>query len=133
MITNLAIASRAPLVGGAPFGASGAYDRIEGTATGTLDPAHPANRRIALLAMAPRNAAGLVEYKSDFVLLTPADPTLGNGRLLYEVNNRGRIMMIHNLCAGIQGHRPGPGCPYHPEPNQAHPGGIRQRHPPRHS
>ena len=105
MITNLAIASRAPLVGGAPFGASGAYDRIEGTATGTLDPAHPANRRIALLAMAPRNAAGLVEYKSDFVLLTPADPTLGNGRLLYEVNNRGRIMMIHNLCAGIQGNR----------------------------
>ncbi|MEI7709784.1 MAG: alpha/beta hydrolase domain-containing protein [Rhodospirillales bacterium] len=105
MITNLAIASRAPLVGGALFGASGAYDRIEGTATGTLDPAHPANRRIALLGMAPRNAAGLVEYTSDFVLLTPTDSALGNGRLLYEVNNRGRIMMIHNLCAGIQGNR----------------------------
>ncbi len=105
MIVDLAIASRSPLVGGASFGASGAYERIEGTASGTLDPAHKANRGIALLSMAPRNAAGLVEYKSDFVLLAPVDPALGNGRLLYEVNNRGRIMMIHNLCAGIQGNR----------------------------
>ncbi len=105
MIVGIEIEARSPLVGGAPFGASGAYDRIEGTATGRLDPTHPANRGIALLAQAPRNAAGLVEYKSAFVLLTPADPALGNGRLLYEVNNRGRIMMVHNLCAGIVGNR----------------------------
>jgi hypothetical protein len=105
MIVGIEIKTRAPLVGGAPFGASGAYDRIEGSATGTLDPAHPANWGIALLGLAPRNAAGLVEYKSDFVLLAPSDPALGNGRLLYEVNNRGRIMMIHNLCTGIQGNR----------------------------
>ena len=105
MIVGIEIGSRTPLVGGTPFGASGAYERIEGTASGTLDPAHPANRGIALLAMAPRGTAGLVEYKSDFVLLTPADPALGNGRLLYEVNNRGRIMMVHNLCAGIVGNR----------------------------
>ena len=105
MITDIEIKSRAPLAGGAAFGASGAYDRIEGIATGTLDPSHPGNKGIALLALAPRNAAGLVEYRSDFVLLTPTDPTLGNGRLLYEVNNRGRIMMIANLCAGIVGNR----------------------------
>jgi Alpha/beta hydrolase domain len=105
MITGIEVSSRTPLAGGAAFGASGAYERIEGTATGTLDPAHPGNRGIALLAMAPRNGQGLVEYRSDFVLLTPADPALGNGRLLYEVNNRGRIMMIANLCAGITGNR----------------------------
>jgi hypothetical protein len=98
--------SREPFVGGAVFGASGAYERIEGVASGALDPAHPANRGIALLDRAPRNADGLVEYKSSYVLLRPVDPVLGNGRLLYEVNNRGRIMMLANLCAGVVGNNP---------------------------
>jgi hypothetical protein len=97
---------REPFVGGATFGASGAYERIEGVASGALDPAHPANRGIALLDQAPRNADGLVEYKSAYILLRPADPVLGNGRLLYEVNNRGRIMMLANLCAGVAGNEP---------------------------
>jgi hypothetical protein len=97
---------REPFVGGAVFGASGAYERVEGVASGALDPAHPANRDIALLNQAPRNTDGLVEYRSSYVLLRPADPVLGNGRLLYEVNNRGRIMMLANLCAGAVGNNP---------------------------
>jgi hypothetical protein len=105
MITDIAIHHREPLAGGAIFGSIGGYERIEGTASGALDPAHPANRGIALLDRAPRNAAGLVTYRTDFVLLRPADPALGNGCLLYEVNNRGRIMMIHNLCGGPAGNR----------------------------
>ena len=92
--------------GGEAFGASGAYERIEGVATGLLDPAHPANRGIALLDQAPCDADGMVEYKSAYILLRPADPVLGNGRLLYEVNNRGRIMMLANLCAGAAGNDP---------------------------
>lgn len=103
MITGIEIRARSPLVGGAEFGASGAYERIEGTASGTLDPLHPGNRGIALLDQASRDAAGLVAYRSDFILLRPADPVRGNGRLLHEVNNRGRIMMIHNLCGGPAG------------------------------
>jgi hypothetical protein len=75
-------------------------------ASGALDPAHPRNRGIALLDKAPRNAAGLVEYRSDFVLLRPADAAKGNGRMLYEVNNRGRIMLFANLCAGVAGNQP---------------------------
>ena len=35
--------------------------------------------------------------------LRPADAAKGNGRLLYEVNNRGRIMLFANLCAGAAG------------------------------
>jgi hypothetical protein len=92
--------------GGASFGASGVYERIEGVASGALDPAHPANRGIALLDQAPRDADGLVRYQSAYVLLRPVDPVLGNGRLLYEVNNRGRIMMLANLCAGAPGNDP---------------------------
>ena len=103
MLTSLEIHSREPLVDGHEFGPSGSYVRLNGTASGTLDPTHPRNRGIALLEKAPRNAQGLVEYRSDFVILTPADPVRGNGRLLYEVNNRGRIMLIANLCAGTAG------------------------------
>jgi hypothetical protein len=106
MITAIEIRDRESLVGGAEFGASGAYTRLNGTAFGELDPAHPGNRGIALLDKAPRNARGKVEYRSDFVILHPTDPARGNGRVLYEVNNRGRIMLFANLCAGAAGNSP---------------------------
>jgi hypothetical protein len=106
MITTIQIRQSTPFVGGAEFGSVGPYVRVEGTASGTLDPAHPGNRGIALLEQAPRNASGLVEYRSDFVILRPAEPSQGNGRILYEVNNRGRIMLFANLCAGATGNQP---------------------------
>ncbi len=106
MITTIEIRQSAPFVGGAEFGSVGAYVRIDGTASGTLDPTHPANRGIALLERAPRNEAGLVEYRTGFVILRPAEPAQGNGRILYEVNNRGRIMLFANLCAGAMGNHP---------------------------
>jgi hypothetical protein len=106
MITGIEIKKRAPLVGGVAFGNIGAYERIDGVAIGALDPGHPRNRGIALLDKAKRNGVGHVEYRSDFVLLRPADASKGNGRLLYEVNNRGRIMLFANLCAGAPGNQP---------------------------
>jgi hypothetical protein len=106
MITGIEIRNRTPFVEGASFGASGAYERVDGSVSGALDPAHKGNCGIALLDRAPRTAGGLVPYRSDFVLLRPADPALGNGRLLYEVNNRGRIMLFANLCAGSAGNEP---------------------------
>ena len=42
MIVNVEIKHRSPFVGGASFGEVGAYERIDGVATGLLDPAHPA-------------------------------------------------------------------------------------------
>jgi hypothetical protein len=106
MIVNVEIKSRSSFVGGVSFGDVGAYERIDGVAIGLLDPAHPRNRGIALLDQAPVNADGLVAYRSDFILLRPADAAKGNGRLLYEVNNRGRIMLFANLCAGAAGNQP---------------------------
>jgi len=103
MITDIVIREREALVSDAPFGESGGYTRLAGTASGELDPAHPSNRGIALLDKAPRNARGRVEYRSDFVVLHPTEHARGNGRILYEVNNRGRIMMLANLCAGAAG------------------------------
>ncbi len=106
MITGIEINRRTPFVGGASFGAVGTYERIDGMATGTLDPAHLRNAGIALLDQAPRDANGRVPYRTDFVLLRPSDAAKGNGRLLYEVNNRGRIMLFANLCAGAAGNQP---------------------------
>jgi hypothetical protein len=104
MIIDVTVKSRTPFVGGAGFGDVGGYERIDGVASGTLDPAHPRNRGIVLLDQVP---GGPVQYRSDFVLLRPTDPAKGNGRLLYEVNNRGRIMLFANLCAGVAGNQPG--------------------------
>ncbi|HET8996208.1 MAG TPA: alpha/beta hydrolase domain-containing protein, partial [Acetobacteraceae bacterium] len=84
----------------------GAYKRIDGVASGALDPRHPANRGIALLDKAASNEHGLVAYRTGFTVLTPADPAKGNHRLLYEVNNLGRIMLFANLCAGTMGNQP---------------------------
>jgi hypothetical protein len=106
MITAIEITSRAPFVGGASFGAAGAYERLDGVAIGELDPSHPGNRGIANIDKAPRNASGNVEYRTDVCILRPADPDKGNGRILYEVNNRGRIMLFANLCAGKVGNQP---------------------------
>jgi hypothetical protein len=103
MITSLELRPPEFLVGGAEFGASGAYVRISGVAAGELDPVDAANRGIALIDLAPRNARGNVEYSSEFVMLRPADPVRGNGRILYEVNNRGRVMLFANLCGGVAG------------------------------
>jgi hypothetical protein len=106
MITAIDITSRAPFVGGASFGDAGIYERLDGAAIGELDPAHPANRGIVNIDKVPRNARGNVEYRSDICILRPADPERGNGRILYEVNNRGRIMLFANLCAGRPGNQP---------------------------
>jgi hypothetical protein len=106
MITAIEITSRAPFVGGASFGEVGAYERLDGVAIGELDPAHPGNVGIVNIDRAPRNAHGRVEYRSDICILRPADASRGNGRILYEVNNRGRIMLFANLCAGKAGNRP---------------------------
>src|SRR5215469_523202 len=106
MITGIELRSRTPFVGGAAFGAVGAYERLDGVAIGELDSLHAVNRGIVNLDKAPRNARGNVEYRSDICILRPVDPDRGNGRILYEVNNRGRIMLFANLCAGRPGNQP---------------------------
>ncbi|MDP3240603.1 MAG: alpha/beta hydrolase domain-containing protein, partial [Reyranella sp.] len=70
---------------------------------GEVDPTVPANSGIALIDKAPRNAAGKVEYATSVFILRPKDPARGNGRILYEVNNRGRKMLFGNIADGPQG------------------------------
>ncbi len=103
MLLSLDIASIEPLADGARFSATGVYERLIGTARGEVDPDSAANRGIALIDKAPRNARGMVEYAADFFILRPKDAARGNGRILYEVNNRGRKMLFANIADGPPG------------------------------
>ena len=82
---------------GKTFGDVGAYERVIGTVYGELDPAEPRNAGIVGLVQAPRNARGLVAYEADLFLLRPVDASKGNGKLLFEVLNRGRKLMLQML------------------------------------
>ena len=93
-LTQLSILSQEPFAEGASFGDAGPYVRIRAVAHGELDPNDPANAGIALLAKAPRNARGMVEYDTDVFILRPADAARGNGALLYDVTNRGNKFLM---------------------------------------
>ena len=89
-ITELEITNRTSFASGVPFGDVGAYELLEGTAHYAVDPSHARNQAIIDLELAPRNAAGLVEFSSDFAMLQPVNVDRGNRRILFDVVNRGR-------------------------------------------
>jgi hypothetical protein len=103
VILSVDIKAVEPLLGGAPFGDGGGYEKVTGLAHGEVDPKAAGNAGIALIDKAPRNARGRVEYTADFYVLRPKDPARGNGRILYEVNNRGRKMLFGNIADGAAG------------------------------
>jgi hypothetical protein len=94
-IVGIDITAVEPFADGATFGQAGSYERVIGSARGEIDPADPANAGIADIALAPRNARGLVEYRTDLFILRPKDPARGSGTLLYEVLNRGRKFLFN--------------------------------------
>ena len=96
-ITALTIDRVEPFAEGVTFDRTGAYERVIGSAKGELDPADPLNQAIVDIDKAPRNARGKVEYDTDFFMLRPVKPVEGGGRILYEVNNRGRKFLTHWL------------------------------------
>jgi hypothetical protein len=79
---------------GKSFGSAGAYERVIGVARGTIDPNDPRNAGIVNIEKAQRNAAGLLEYEADVFMLRPVDPKQRSGKVLYEVLNRGRKLLL---------------------------------------
>ena len=88
-MTDAVAPSQNPTFAGTNFGTAGAYRKIIGTATGTLDPSDPHNSVITDIALAPRNADGLVEYSMDYYILTPVDAAKSNKKVFLEAVNRG--------------------------------------------
>lgn len=93
-VTRIEIQSRGPFADGTGFGDAGAYEKIRGRLHYAVDPHHLANVAIIDLEHAPRDVEGRVHFSADFLLIAPADPAKGSGRLLYEVGNRGNVGML---------------------------------------
>jgi Alpha/beta hydrolase domain len=87
-ITITAVEAFAP---GTQFGMAGEYERVKGSFKGELDPKDARNRVIVNIDKAPLNAAGRAEYEADFFMLRPKDPARANGKIIYDVTNRGRL------------------------------------------
>src|SRR4030095_7907736 len=102
-VKGVDIARRETVLGGQPFGPAGAYEKIAGTIRFAADPGNAVNRAVTDIGLAPRNAAGRVEFSGDFYVLKPVDMKKGNGRLLCDVGNRGRKVALgkFNDCAQV--------------------------------
>ena len=68
----------------------GTHERVIGRVHFAVDPLVPANRGIADLVAAPRNAAGKVEFSGDLLFFLPKSAAGARGTVFLEVVNRGR-------------------------------------------
>ena len=93
-VVRIDVQSRSDIVSGQAFGAAGPYEKLAGKIFFAVDPTLPANQIVADIGKAPRNAAGKVEFSSDFYLIKPKRIEQGNGAVLYEVSNRGGKGML---------------------------------------
>ncbi|MEB2782346.1 alpha/beta hydrolase domain-containing protein [Algoriphagus sp. C2-6-M1] len=99
-VVRVVVEKRVLLANGHFFGNVGQYEKIRGTIHYEVDPEKPASAAIVDLEFAPKNVRGMVEFSGDFMLLIPLDMSKANGRLVYEVNNRGRIFTFASLNGG---------------------------------
>src|SRR6266568_7625258 len=88
-VVRLVVEQRTSLVGGADWGKAGPYELLRGTAYMEADPQNPHDAVIVDLENAPRNANGLVEFNTQFMILKPVDMQRSNNKIFYAVNNRG--------------------------------------------
>ena len=93
-VTRVTIASRSTVANGQTFGTTGPYEKLAGVIEFALDPRNPQNMRVVDLDRAARQEDGRIHFTADLVVLRPADPSKGNGVLLFEVVNRGRIGLL---------------------------------------
>ncbi len=80
-VTRFELVSRTPIAYG--------YEKLVGKLLFADQPNSAANRRIVDLALAPRDAHGLVLSSADIVILAPADRSRANGAAVIDIPNRG--------------------------------------------
>lgn len=104
-VVRFVVEQTRPLADGMAFGATGPYERLDGTAFLEVDPKDPLNAVIVNLDRAPRNARGMVEFRSPFSIMKPVDMAKGNRKIFYAINNRGNKQAMSYFNFG----RGGPG------------------------
>src|SRR5262249_22316668 len=93
-VVRFVVEQRRPFADGKAFGTVGPYERLDGTAYLEVDPRDPLNAVIVNVDKAPRNARGMVEFSTRFIILKPVDINRGNRKLFYTINNRGNAISI---------------------------------------
>src|SRR5258708_37829607 len=95
-VTRIVVDNKiSPAFDGASFGNAGQYEALSGRAFGELDPNDPRNAIIQDIALAPRNARGMVEYTASFQLVKPIDMSKGSRLMWHDVPNRsGRLTIV---------------------------------------
>ena len=93
-VTRFVVEERVVVSEGRSWGRAGPYERLKGTAYLEVDPRDPLNAVIVNLEKAPRNARGLVEFSTPFLILKPVDMKRGNRKIWYGVNNRGNCQEL---------------------------------------
>ena len=96
-IKQLNITRESVFADGDEFGKVGAYRLLEGRATFAINPLSSQNHVITDVDLAPRDFDGKVIFSADFAMLQPADSKKGNGRILFDVTNRGRKTVLANF------------------------------------
>jgi hypothetical protein len=87
-VTKIEITDKADL-------ANGSYELVAGKVYFAVDPALAPNRIVQDIALAPKNAAGQVEFSADFCELRPHKN--GNGTALVEISNRGGKSLLNEF------------------------------------
>jgi len=105
-VVRFVVEQTRPLADGTSFGNAGAYERLDGTAYFEVDPQDPLNAVIVNLDKVPRNARGMVEFSSPFVILKPVEMAKGNHKIFYAINNRGNQQAISYFNFGRGGNNP---------------------------
>lgn len=93
-VDRVEVQARSIVANGASFGLVGPYVRFSGRLHYSIDPASEFNAAIHDLDLAPKDERGRVPFSGDFVLLMPLNPERGNGRLIYDVTNRGNMVAL---------------------------------------
>ena len=78
-VVRVEVLSKTNVLEGKAFGDAGAYEKIIGKIHFAVKPDDPHNKVAVDLDKAERNAAGEVEFASDFYLLRPKDAARSNG------------------------------------------------------
>jgi len=106
-VTEVIITStESPTFGGLSFDSVGQYEKLVGIVKGELDPNDPLNAGIVNIDKAPRNTRGFVEYNADIYIFKPVNLKKGNGRILYDVLNRGNKGAHSTYNNGLGGNNP---------------------------
>ncbi len=93
-LVKLEVTSTGPAFDGRTFGTVGPYEVIRAIAHYRVDPAARVNAGLVNIEKAPRDEQGRVAFDADVVILKPVDMAKGNGRMLYEMVNRGRALSL---------------------------------------